>query len=130
MALTTEKSEDFLSYFTSNALVARFAQAVSNLQERRESLGLSNPGSVEKLTVHHVAEEPDAEGGMIANPAVTRRLAHALGRPIGDVRLYFQADQSETFPFMRQPGSGAVPCHRIHLPPIRRRLPVSVSICK
>lgn len=66
-------------------------------------------GSLAKLIVHHVDAEPVADGGMISDPAITRRLAAALNRPIDDVRLYFQADQSEIFPFTREPGSGAVP---------------------
>ena len=50
MELSTEKSQDTLSFFTSNAIVSRLAEAFASLQERREALGLSNPGSVEKLS--------------------------------------------------------------------------------
>ena len=78
------------------------------MTEISERLALE-PGSVTKLIVRHVDVEPDAEDGMVSDPAVTRRLALALERPVDDVRLFFQADQSETFPFMREPGSGAVP---------------------
>ncbi|MGN6123248.1 MAG: HAMP domain-containing sensor histidine kinase [Sphingomonas oligoaromativorans] len=67
------------------------------------------PGSVHELTVRHVDSEPVAEGGMISDPAITERLAYQLGRPVDDVRLLFEADQSEVFPFTRQPGSSAVP---------------------
>jgi signal transduction histidine kinase len=62
------------------------------------------------LVVHRVAEAPTTgDGGMIADPAITRRLAEVLGRPEDQVRLFFQADQAEIFPFTRQAGSGAVP---------------------
>src|SRR5262249_10971685 len=53
--------------------------------------------------------EPQGEDGMVSDPDITRRLALALGRPSQDVRLFFQADQSEVFPFTRQAGAGAVP---------------------
>ena len=43
-------SSSALSFFTSNAIVARFSDALTSLSERREALGLSNPGSVEKLS--------------------------------------------------------------------------------
>lgn len=78
------------------------------MTEISERLALE-PGSVAKLIVRHVDAEPEADDGMISDPAITRRLATALGRPVDDVRLYFQADQSEIFPFTREPGSGAVP---------------------
>jgi mitochondrial import receptor subunit TOM40 len=51
---TSEKSLDLEAVsgniFTSNAIVQRLSDAFSSLQERREALGLSNPGSVEKLS--------------------------------------------------------------------------------
>ena len=46
---------------------------------------------------------------MIAQAPLTARLAKGLGRPPGDVRLFFEADQSGTFPFYRKEGRGAVP---------------------
>ena len=78
------------------------------MTEITERLALER-GSLAKLIVRHVDAEPVADEGMISDPAITRRLAAALGRPDDDVRLFFQADQSEIFPFTREPGSGAVP---------------------
>lgn len=69
------------------------------------------PGSVSKLVVRHVAAEPTADDGMISDPIITHRLAAQLGVPIDNVRLFFQADQAETFPFTRESGSSAVPIH-------------------
>jgi two-component system OmpR family sensor kinase len=72
--------------------------------------GLSHPDAHFPLTLRRRAGAPIAEGtGMIADPAMTRRFAEELRRPIDQVRLFFQADQSETFPFTRQTGRGAVP---------------------
>jgi mitochondrial import receptor subunit TOM40 len=45
-----EPSSSFLTPLTSNAIVARLSDVFGSLQERREALGLSNPGSVEKLS--------------------------------------------------------------------------------
>jgi len=67
------------------------------------------PGSDAKLIVHRMDAAPIADDGMISDPRITQRLAVQLGRSVDDVRLYFQADQSEVFPFTRQPGSSAVP---------------------
>ena len=68
-----------------------------------------DPGSNRKLAVRHAAAAPTAEEGMIADAATTQRLAVDLHRPVDDVRLFFFADQSESFPFSRQRGRGAVP---------------------
>ena len=71
---------------------------------------LDEPGTIPTLVVHRVAEAPTTgDSGMIADPAITRRLAEVLGRPQDQVRLFFQADQAEIFPFTRQAGTGAVP---------------------
>ncbi len=78
------------------------------MTEIAERLALE-PGSDTKLIVHRADAPPLAEDGMISDPRITRRLANQLQRPIDDLRLYFQADQSEVFPFTRQPGSSAVP---------------------
>ena len=78
------------------------------MTEVAERLALE-PGSDAKLIVRRTDAAPAADDGMIADPHITQRLATQLGRPLDDVRLYFQADQSEVFPFTRQPGSGAVP---------------------
>jgi len=78
------------------------------MTELAERLALE-PGSDTKLIVHRTEAPPLADDGMISDPRITRRLAGQLDRPIDDVRLYFQADQSEVFPFTRQPGSSAVP---------------------
>jgi mitochondrial import receptor subunit TOM40 len=48
--LTPEKNEDSLSFFTSNAIVQRLSDAFGSLQEKREALGLSNPGSVDNIS--------------------------------------------------------------------------------
>jgi len=69
------------------------------------------PGSNEKLIVRRFAAAPLAADGMIADAAITHRLALQLEKPVDDVRLFFLADQSETFPFNRQRGQGAVPIH-------------------
>ncbi|KIW03478.1 uncharacterized protein PV09_05245 [Verruconis gallopava] len=45
-----EKSSDVLSYFTSNAIVQRLSDAFTSFQERREALGLSNPGTVDNIS--------------------------------------------------------------------------------
>jgi len=47
---STSSSTGALSYFTSNAIVQRLSDTLTSLSERREALGLSNPGSVEKLS--------------------------------------------------------------------------------
>lgn len=79
------------------------------MTEISERLALE-AGSARELTVRRVATPPDADDGkMTSDPALTRRLAVALDRPVQDVRLYFEADQSEKFPFTRQPGRGGVP---------------------
>jgi signal transduction histidine kinase len=78
------------------------------MTEVAERLALE-PGSDAKLIVRRTDAPPIGEDGMISDPRITQRLATQLGRPLDDVRLYFQADQSEVFPFTRQPGSGAVP---------------------
>ena len=75
------------------------------MTEIAENLAL-NPGPGSKLIVRRIAAAPIAEGGMISDDTITRRLAMALDRPFGDVRLFFFADQSETFPFNRQSGAG------------------------
>jgi len=80
------------------------------MSEIAERLALE-PGSGSRLVVRRVATVPVAEGGMIADAAITRRLAMELDRPIVDVRLFFLADQSAIFPFNRQRGQGAVPIH-------------------
>ncbi len=78
------------------------------MTEIAERLALA-PGSNDKLTVRRVADAPVAEAGMVADVAITRRLAMQLDRPIDDVRIFFFTDQSETFPFNRQSGRSAVP---------------------
>ncbi|PXA83531.1 two-component sensor histidine kinase [Nostoc sp. 3335mG] len=78
------------------------------MTEVAERLALE-PGSDAKLIVRRTDAAPIGDDGMVSDPRITQRLATQLGRPIGDVRLFFQADQSEVFPFTRQPGSGAVP---------------------
>lgn len=78
------------------------------MTEVAERLALE-PGSDTKLIVRRTDAPPIADDGMISDPRITHRLAVQLDRSIDDVRLYFQADQSEVFPFTRQPGSGAVP---------------------
>jgi two-component system, OmpR family, sensor kinase len=68
------------------------------------------PGSERELTLRQVASAPDDnDGRMTSDPALTRRLAFAVDRPVRDVRLFFEADQSEKFPFTRQAGRGGVP---------------------
>ena len=52
---------------------------------------------------------PPRPDGMIDSAALTRRLAGILAQPPSRVRLYFEPDQSETFPFPRRTGRGAVP---------------------
>jgi mitochondrial import receptor subunit TOM40 len=49
MATLSEKDEEALSYFTSNALFQRVAVAYTNLQDRREALGLANPGTIDNI---------------------------------------------------------------------------------
>lgn len=78
------------------------------MTEIAERLALE-PGSDTKLIVRRADAPPLAEDGMISDPHITRRLANQIEKPADDVRLYFQADQAEVFPFTRQPGSGAVP---------------------
>jgi mitochondrial import receptor subunit TOM40 len=45
----TEKPQVALDFFRSNAVVQRIAQLYVGFQERREALGLSNPGSFDNL---------------------------------------------------------------------------------
>ncbi|HEY0270514.1 MAG TPA: HAMP domain-containing sensor histidine kinase [Sphingomonas sp.] len=69
-----------------------------------------DPGAVPSLALHHANAPPGAEGtSMIADPAITVRLADDLNLPVDDVRLLFEADQSSSFPFTREAGTGAVP---------------------
>lgn len=77
------------------------------MTEIAERLALE-PGSP-RLTVRRVAEAPVASEGMVEDDAITQRLAAQLNRPVADVRLFFFPDQSETFPFNRRRGQGAVP---------------------
>ncbi len=49
--------------------------------------------------------------GMIEDPRMTALLARSLGRAPVDVRLYFQADQSASFPFRRRGGRGVLIRH-------------------
>ena len=52
---------------------------------------------------------PRATGSeMVEDPRLTRVLAAALGRAIPDVRLYYEADQSASFPFRRRHGDRGV----------------------
>ena len=67
------------------------------------------PGVNPQLRVAYRADPPPMDGGMVAQAPMTGRLAKGLGRPAHDVRLFFEADQSETFPFGRNRGRGAVP---------------------
>jgi mitochondrial import receptor subunit TOM40 len=50
MAALTDQSQDSLNYFTSNAIVQRLSDVYTGFQERREALGLSNPGSVDNIS--------------------------------------------------------------------------------
>jgi signal transduction histidine kinase len=77
------------------------------MTEIAERLALE-PGSP-KLSVRRVSAAPVAGEGMVEDGEITRRLALQLNRPVDDVRLFFFPDQSETFPFNRQRGQGAVP---------------------
>lgn len=49
MTTLSEKDEQALNFFTSNALFQRVASTYTDLQERREALGLSNPGTVDNI---------------------------------------------------------------------------------
>jgi two-component system, OmpR family, sensor kinase len=62
-----------------------------------------------RLRIDRSAAPPGAENGMISDPGITARFAAELGKPSDQVRIFFQADQSEVFPFTRQPGASAVP---------------------
>ena len=65
------------------------------MTEVAERLALE-PGSDAKLIVRRTDAAPIGDDGMVSDPRITQRLATQLGRPIGDVRLFFQADQSST----------------------------------
>lgn len=67
------------------------------------------PGAAGGLTVSTRAAPPPQPDDMIASPMLTAGLARGLARPVDDVRLFFEADQSATFPFPRSTGRGAVP---------------------
>jgi mitochondrial import receptor subunit TOM40 len=49
MATFSEKDSDPLSFFTENAVVQRIASTYIGFQERREALGLSNPGTIDGI---------------------------------------------------------------------------------
>src|ERR1700755_1051481 len=49
MATLSEKDQDALSFFTSNAVVQRIADIYTGFQDRREALGLSNPGTIDNI---------------------------------------------------------------------------------
>jgi signal transduction histidine kinase len=71
---------------------------------------LAEPDAASPLVLLRHAEAPSADGtSMLSDPAITARLAGELRRPVDQVRLFFEADQSEIFPFARQTGRGAVP---------------------
>jgi two-component system, OmpR family, sensor kinase len=79
------------------------------MTEIAERLAL-DPDPSRELTFRRVPGPPDDdEAKMTSDPALTRRLAIAVGQPVRDVRLFFEADQSEKFPFTRQTGRGGVP---------------------
>lgn len=80
------------------------------MTEITERLGMGSTANPQ-LRVDWRRDAPAADEGMIADPAITRRLATGLGQPVDRVRLFFQADQSENFPFRRRSGSTAVPIH-------------------
>ncbi|MDB5661925.1 MAG: integral rane sensor signal transduction histidine kinase [Sphingomonas bacterium] len=44
---------------------------------------------------------PPAQGELVEDPRLTALLAELTGRPPGAVRLYYEADQSASFPFRR-----------------------------
>jgi two-component system, OmpR family, sensor kinase len=68
------------------------------------------PGSNSNLQLHRRAAPPAiGDSGMISDDQITVRLAAELDKPSTDVRLLFEPDQSEKFPFVRETGSGAVP---------------------
>ncbi|WP_419826334.1 HAMP domain-containing sensor histidine kinase [Sphingomonas sp.] len=52
---------------------------------------------------------PAAGDGMVSQAMLTDRLARIIGRDPADVRLAYEADQSETFPYPRRSGRRAVP---------------------
>lgn len=69
-----------------------------------------NPVIDPVLRLDHRRDPPRADDpAMVSDPALTQRLAKNLDRPLADVRLFYEADQSEVFPFIRQSGAGGVP---------------------
>jgi mitochondrial import receptor subunit TOM40 len=49
MATFSEKDSDPLSFFTENAVIQQIASTYVGFQERREALGLSNPGTIDGI---------------------------------------------------------------------------------
>jgi two-component system OmpR family sensor kinase len=77
---------------------------------------LSGPGTRrrhgDQLRAIAASAPPTAGDSMIEDARMTALLARALGRPAGDVRLYYQADQSASFPFRRHRGERGVMIRR------------------
>ena len=78
------------------------------MSEIAEAL-VDEPGITPQLRITRRIDAPPIDGSMIAQAPLTERLAKGLGRPPSDIRLFFEADQSGTFPFNRNEGRGAVP---------------------
>ncbi|USI74187.1 sensor histidine kinase [Sphingomonas morindae] len=80
------------------------------MSEIAEALA-SEDATPSPLAAQRRATAPGPQPGMIATPGLSQRLAGMVHRPLGEVRLFFQADQSESFPWGRRTGRGAVPIH-------------------
>jgi signal transduction histidine kinase len=70
---------------------------------------LGAPPVDSSLSIAVAPAPPAPREGMVSQAMLTARLARIIGRDPADVRLAFEADQSETFPYPRRSGRRAVP---------------------
>jgi two-component system, OmpR family, sensor kinase len=61
------------------------------------------------VSARYQAEPPPQPSDMIRGEVLAGRRARLINRPVADVRIYFEPDQAENFPFPRTAGRGAVP---------------------
>lgn len=82
---------------------------VHSLSEVGDALaGRARSRPTDLLRIDRPAPPRPAGSEMVEDPRLTRLLAGALGKPLADVRLYYEADQSASFPFRRRHGDRGV----------------------
>lgn len=74
--------------------------------------GRQHRGDPGRLAIRLSPAPPRPEPGMVSDPALTARLSDMIDRPVAEVRLFYEADQSATFWYRRSVESTAVPTRR------------------